>query len=107
LRTGDLGIKPGVSAKAEIEIDELKQVLLVPVNAVFTHEGRTYAYVKDGGIAPRELKLGSNNDTHAVVLDGVREGETVLLYEPEHIALPTPVQAAPAAPVAAIVPEKE
>ncbi len=88
LRKGDLKIKPGVSAKIEIEIDELKNVLLVPVNAVFKHDGRNFAYVKSGGIECRELKLGSNNDTHVVVQDGLKEGDAVMLYEPEHVELP-------------------
>jgi HlyD family secretion protein len=88
LRKADLNIKPGVSAKLDIEIDDLKNVLLVPVNAVFNHEGRNIAYVRSFGVAPRELKLGSSNDLYAVVRDGLAEGDEVLLYEPENIALP-------------------
>ena len=99
LRKGDLKIKPGVSAKLEIEIDELKDVILIPVNAVFKHDGRNFAYVKDGGIACRELKLGSNNDTHIVVLDGVKEGESVMLFELEHVDLPAPVPGSVPVPV--------
>jgi len=107
LRKGDLKIKPGVSAKLEIEIAELKQVLLVPVNAVFTHEGRNFAYVNGGVIQIRELKLGSNNDTHAVVLEGLKEGESVLLYEPEHIPLPAKPDQPATTPAASNKPGKE
>src|SRR5262249_13748569 len=46
-RKADLGVRPGVSANIEIEVDELKDVLKLPVSAVFVIEGRNFAYVRN------------------------------------------------------------
>ncbi|HEY3319044.1 MAG TPA: HlyD family efflux transporter periplasmic adaptor subunit [Planctomycetota bacterium] len=97
LRKGDLGIKPGVTTKVEIEITELKNVLQLPVTAVFTRDGRNIAYVKDGKITAREVKIGSANDLFVEIVSGLNEGETVLLYEPEQVELPPRSPADPAA----------
>ena len=90
LPPGDLGLKPGVTAKAEVLIEELQDVLSIPVNAVFVHEGRTFVYVRHSGgrVDPREVELGESNDTQVEILDGLEEGEQALLYEPEGVALP-------------------
>lgn len=88
LRKARLNVKPGVSTKVEIQANELKDVLKIPLSAVFNYEGRNIVYVKTSGIAGRDVKLGIASDTHITIAEGLQEGETVLLYEPENVPLP-------------------
>ncbi len=82
-------IRPGMSANAEILIDRLEDVLFVPVQtvrAVEDDEGdaRTYCYVvgRDGRPVARAVQTGANNDQHVAILEGLEEGERVLLRPP-------------------------
>ena len=90
LPPGALEIKPGVSARVEFHIAELQDVLQIPVSAVFTHEGRNIVYVKQRQIEAREVKLKAVTDTVVEVVEGLKEGERVLLYEPEGISIESP-----------------
>ncbi|MGD0089606.1 MAG: HlyD family efflux transporter periplasmic adaptor subunit [Planctomycetota bacterium] len=98
LKKINLHVKPGVSTKVEIQAKELKDVLKIPLSAVFNNEGRNIVYVKTNSIAAREIKIGNASDTHIAVTEGLQEGETVLLYEPENVPLPPKSEPA-AAPV--------
>lgn len=88
LPLGDLGMKTGTSAKVEIEICDLKNVLTIPVNAVFIRDGRTYVYLDGLTRSAREVTLGESTTTHVAVTRGVSEGDSLLLYEPEGVELP-------------------
>ena len=53
---------------------------MVPVQCVVQQGTCYYAWVKTPrGIQRRELLLGAKNDTSIEILDGLREGELVLL----------------------------
>ena len=86
LITADAGIelKPGISAKAEIFVDELQDVLYVPLQCVFLEEGQHYVSVLDADGRPerRAVTPGSSSDTHRQILEGLDEGDRVLLYNP-------------------------
>lgn len=77
-------LKPGISAKAEIFIDERKDVLYVPIQCVFLDDGRYHAYVSDATGAPAtvEVEVGASNDTYIEITRGLSEGDRVLLYNP-------------------------
>jgi multidrug efflux pump subunit AcrA (membrane-fusion protein) len=73
-------LKPGKTAELRILADERKQVLMVPVQCVVQQGTCFYAWVKTAeGIQRRELLLGAKNDTSIEIIDGLREGELVLL----------------------------
>jgi HlyD family secretion protein len=42
-------VKPGVSARAEIVVTNMENVLTVPLQAITTKQGKQVAYVEDGG----------------------------------------------------------
>jgi HlyD family secretion protein len=89
LPPGNHGLKPGVTAKAEILVEELPDVLQVPVSAVFVREGRSLAYVRGpSGLHAVEVKLGRVTDTMAEIRSGLSEGQEVLLHEPEGVPVP-------------------
>jgi HlyD family secretion protein len=85
----DVALKPGISAKAEIFIEKKESVLSIPLQCVFIEEGVQHCYVMaEGQPERRAIKSGSSNDSYAEVLEGLEEGELVLLYNPN---LPTGV----------------
>jgi HlyD family secretion protein len=83
--TSDLKLKPGVSAKAEIFVDDRKDVIHVPLQCVFPREGKSWAWIVagDGQPTAREVKTGTSNDQFVEVTTGLNEGERVLLYNPQ------------------------
>lgn len=78
------GLKPGMTAEVEIVLAELEDVLHVPIAAVFSRDSQSFCYrVKPGGGYERvAVTVGQTSDTHAQILEGLREGETVLLVPP-------------------------
>ncbi|TWT43868.1 putative efflux system component YknX [Phycisphaerae bacterium RAS1] len=81
--TEGLTLKPGISAKAEIFVDERDDVLYVPRQCVFIEEGTHYSYVMRGRQPQRvAVKPELSNDTYIQIAEGVAEGDRVLLYNP-------------------------
>ncbi|HCU87741.1 MAG TPA: hypothetical protein DGP39_09445 [Verrucomicrobiales bacterium] len=73
-------LKPGVSAKAEIIIAELKNVLKVPVQSVTTHNGKKVVQVKRGqAIELVRVETGQFNNHFIEVKAGLQEGDLVSL----------------------------
>jgi RND family efflux transporter MFP subunit len=73
-------IKPGMHAEVEIAADIYKNRLLVPQEAVLTRSGRRLVFVVEGGLARwRYIEIGVENEKFAEILDGVKEGEPVIV----------------------------
>ena len=74
-------IKPGMHAEVEIVAEVHKDRLLVPQEAVLVRTGgRKLLFVAEGGLAKwRYIEIGLENEGYAEVLDGVKEGELVLV----------------------------
>jgi HlyD family secretion protein len=96
-----LKLKPGLTARVEIQTGEKKGVLAVPAQAVFAERGKFYVFKKDGKTASRtEVEIEDGNAQFSVVKTGLAEGDVVMLYNPE-AADGSPAAAAAAAPEAA------
>ena len=82
--TDDLELKPGISAKAEIFVDERSDVLSVPLQCVFFEESKHYCFVKRTEPEPVrvEVKPDLSNDSHVQINEGLEVGDRVLLYNP-------------------------
>lgn len=77
------GLKPGMSAQAEILVDTRQDVLQVPVSAVFVDQGFQVAYVKTpAGTETRRVDVGLSNDRMVEIVKGISEGEEVYLFKP-------------------------
>ena len=77
-------LRPGMTARVEIQVEERERAVAVPIDAVFEKEGRTVCYVLERrGLRPREVLLGPSNPDHVVVERGLRPGEKVALSDPE------------------------
>jgi HlyD family secretion protein len=83
----DERLRPGMSASAEVIIESLPDVILVPERASFLHEGKPSVYVQKGQeFEIREIEVGQRNDSDIVVLNGLQDGEVVALEDPDEAA---------------------
>jgi RND family efflux transporter MFP subunit len=73
-------LRPGMTAVAEIHVDLLKDVALVPVEAIVQIDGDDWCYVETGGAIERRLvKLGTTNERFVQIRKGLSKGERVVL----------------------------
>jgi RND family efflux transporter MFP subunit len=80
-------LKPGMSAKVEIFVDKLENVVYVPLQAVVSRDGKQVCYVANGGRPEkREVEVGQFNDEFIEIKAGLQAGELVLLHPPEAVA---------------------
>lgn len=84
LEGANTGLRPGMSASAEIVIDELLDVVALPIHAVYRRGKRHFVYVADGDgkAVVREVKVGLYNDQRASILSGLEAGTKVFLSVP-------------------------
>lgn len=77
-------VKPGMSAKVEVLVNKLPDVVHVPVQAVSLNEGKQVCYVT-GAMKPerREVETGEFTDEFIEIKKGLKEGEKVLLRPPD------------------------
>jgi RND family efflux transporter MFP subunit len=74
------GLKPSFTAEVAIEVNHLRDVLAVPIQAVVERDGKHYAYVPTAaGPERREVTVGENNEKFVEIRGGLEEGEAVLL----------------------------
>jgi HlyD family secretion protein len=79
----DPRLRPGMTARVEIHVEERSQATHVPIEAVFEKEGRSICYLIQGGRPlPREVVLGPSNADFVVVESGLRKGDRVSLRDP-------------------------
>ncbi|MDP2307663.1 MAG: efflux RND transporter periplasmic adaptor subunit [Pseudomonadota bacterium] len=107
----DAALKPGMTVRAEIQVADVPDVLLVPRESVF-YDGAEAVVYRSGlsGWKRVPVKLGRTNDSHVVVTEGLEAGDRVALVDPASLdggtraggAAPMPTQAS-APPAAAAV----
>lgn len=79
-------VKPGMSAKVEILVNKLEDVVYVPVQAISPDDGKQICYVA-GSFKPerREVEIGEFTDEFIHIKSGLKEGERVLLRLPDGV----------------------
>jgi len=76
-------MRPGMSCSIEIQIEDLPDALLIPVQAAFRTEKENVSFVVRNGVVDRRaVQIGRYNALWVQVLAGLSEGETVLLSAP-------------------------
>jgi RND family efflux transporter MFP subunit len=76
----DLDVRPGMNATVTIVTDERQDVLLVPETAIRTVGDRAFVVVVSGGDEEeREVILGQRGGGAAEVVDGLAEGDIVVV----------------------------
>ena len=84
---------PGMNVSAKVIVEEVGQVLTVPVEAV--ERGNTVLVAKEGCLdengaivdlsatEERQVTLGRNDDNYIEIVDGLEEGEVVVALSPQ------------------------
>ena len=76
-------LRTGMSCKVEIIVQQYEDAVYIPVQAVIRIAGQPAVYVvKEGTIEEREVTIGLDNNRMIRIIDGVQEGEVVLLTPP-------------------------
>ena len=76
-------VKPGVSARAEIIVTNLQNVLTVPIQSVATRQGQPVVYVAEGKESkPVPVQVGLYNTKFIQIASGLEAGQKVLLAPP-------------------------
>lgn len=76
------GLRPGMNARVQIFVNELDNVLSVPLSTVHRFEGKDQVVVKrpDGRFDWREVTLGGHSsDSLIEIKKGIQSGESVIL----------------------------
>jgi len=73
-------LKPGMTAQVEILVQELKNVLTVPILGIsFRGEKAVCRVLERKGIVDRFVQLGESNQQYIEVKSGLKEGEVIVL----------------------------
>lgn len=74
-------LKLGMFAEMELAVAAQGPVVTVPVSAVIDSGTRRIVLVQagEGRFEPREVKLGARSDTYVEVIEGVKDGEPVVV----------------------------
>lgn len=77
-------LRPGMSCSIEILVEDIDDCVYVPVQSVWPHRGETICFVsRSGEVETRSVEVGRSNALWVEVIEGVEEGEVVLLSPPE------------------------
>jgi RND family efflux transporter MFP subunit len=72
--------RPGMSAVVDLQVRTARDTIAVPAAAVFRDGRRDAVWVVDHGVArERVVQLGAQGRTHEQVLEGLKEGERVVV----------------------------
>lgn len=84
LKGSDKNIRPGMTTSNRILTFERKDVLSVPLEAIFTNNSITYVYKKSGfSITKKEVKIGESNNDAVIVTEGLTASDIVYLNKPK------------------------
>lgn len=77
-------IRPGMTTSNRILTHQEDNVLMAPLEAIFSKDSISYAYVKSGySIEKRQVELGLTNNEVAIINKGLNENDIVYLSTPE------------------------
>jgi len=83
LDAADPRLKPGMSAKGEIIVEEIPNSVWLPIESIFEKDGKTVAYVMGGGKPQKkEVRVGKRNDSSIIIKEGLKGDELVCLQDP-------------------------
>ncbi len=95
LDSADDDLRPDMTARVDVLLEERPDVLLIPLNAIFERNGLPVAHVAGPlGIETRPIRLGAAGELNVEVLEGLAEAEQVELTD---VLDNAPTQASPTA----------
>ncbi|HRX87062.1 MAG TPA: efflux RND transporter periplasmic adaptor subunit [Phycisphaerae bacterium] len=90
----DRDLKPGVTARVEILVREVQDVIAVPIQAVYSRNGKSFAFVGHNvdRADPVEIETGYSSDEFVEVRSGLKEGDYVILAQDDVLLAKLPEQ---------------
>jgi hypothetical protein len=83
INESDSTLRPSMTTSNEIMIEQLEDVVYVPLETVFEFNGMDIVYKKAGlGVERQQVWLGSMNENDVVVKAGIEEGDEMLMSMP-------------------------
>ena len=74
---------PGLTVSCRIIIDQIDDVLYVPIDAVHSEGEENFVYKKSGGGFDKvRVQTGVSNTDHTIIESGLKEGDVVALVDP-------------------------
>lgn len=74
---------PGLTVSCRIIVNEIPDVLYIPLESLFKDQGLDYVYLKSGsGFKRQDIKTGAVNTDYAVVTEGLTEDDIIALSNP-------------------------
>ena len=74
---------PGLTVSCRIILDEIEDVLYIPIDALQIEGDKSYVYKKRGNSYDKvEIETDKNNTDYIVVVDGLKEGDEIALINP-------------------------
>lgn len=71
---------PGMTAEVKIHVQTISDVINVPVQALFQHNGKFYCVFQNSKkLKHREVKIGPTNDKYVVIREGLQVGQEIVL----------------------------
>src|SRR5687767_9214321 len=67
-------LKPGVGAEVEIFVERIPNALTVPLASIYSAGRDSYVFLRGDPPRPTKVTLGSINNTHARIVDGIKIG---------------------------------
>jgi HlyD family secretion protein len=81
------GLLPGMTAEVELMTASRPDAIVIPPQAVTMEEGHEVCYVASpAGVERREVHLGANTPDMIEVVDGLDEGEQVVLHPADFVS---------------------
>jgi len=79
-------LKTGMTAKVEVVIDELENIISVPIQSVVNYQGKKVCYVvRKAKVQRTQVQTGAFNDTFVEIISGINQGDFVMLNPPRYL----------------------
>ena len=74
---------PGMTVSCKIMIDEIKDELLIPVDALYSEKNQHWVYLKSGSSFKKtNVGIGASNSDFVIIKEGIKEGDQLALSDP-------------------------
>jgi multidrug efflux pump subunit AcrA (membrane-fusion protein) len=84
LKDTDDTVRPGMTTSNTIITNKVEDVLMVPIEAIFSKDSISYVYAKSGfSITKKQVELGDSNNQDVIIVKGLTEKDVVYLNKPE------------------------
>lgn len=74
---------PGLTVSCRILIDEIKDVLFIPIDAISKEAEKHFVYKKTrSGYDKVKVEVGASNSDYIIITEGLKEGDEIALVKP-------------------------